>query len=455
MAAQMRIDLDVKWQSAVTGLNAVARRLDTISQRMMTLQTQINSMGAGPVGGGGGGRGASGGGAGNRTQMIQLMKGPWAGLLKARQNLMLAFQMGTAEEIADAQILLQQAHARLARSNRQPASFGQRLLQLVGTTRWTPGQGVAPLLNRIGMLFAPGRGAAGGGASGLAGGATGALAGGAIAIGVSAAIGAMHLLKAAFDEATATVGRFNQTMMTSGGTPRQTAFLDRLGIGADAAASFRQQLSTDPIAGAAGRKLGLGVQLPRPFGKVNEAEKLQQALIALSQITNEEERLDQARRLGLDGYMKEIEMIRNHKAEMLREAAIRGAVGGAASKSFIEFEYQMTRLKQTLSLAAVVGITPLIQSINEMFNALKVAGVVLDSLMPPWLKTLLLPGAGASQQQATNANTQAVNNNTAVLRQGMYGGGARLRGALPRSVNGYYFEMGGDAQALTRGAFSL
>lgn len=380
------------------------------------------------------------------------LSGPFQRLQKAQDNYRRALMQSNQQIIADARVALENAQRGVQRL--QPKSFQQRLMELIGTTR-IGNSGVAPLVNRIGALLP------GGGQGGLNGGANGAMGGMLLAGGVAAAAAATQTFARWLGEASQAAAAFKREMLTTGGTARDTAALQTFGLAGDLANALRDRLSSDPFAMATA-----GAQIdPRLGGSQNNAAILVrevEKLRATYQMQGAEAALRRARILGIEPAMKLAAASKKLWEGMKRDAEVVAVLQKRYGAGLNELEGQTNRLKQSAENAktAIVGnaapgaadamavFADLLNKFAESKKAIEAFGAAVDFGLSnagaigqlyrfiKWVgtagKAMGLGGAGKPDPAATatSANTQAVIDLTAAIKQ-IIGGGPRAGGAIP------------------------
>lgn len=438
---------------------------------------------------------------------LRSLSGPFQQLERARANLVGAAGSGSSSRMADAQLAFQRAQERVNRSQ----------------------QGTAH------------------GAEAAAGGL------GKLHLAAVAVVGAFGPFLAALQGAQARFEALTQT----GGTAGQTAALSAFGISpgrqAALAAGLRERLAAGGPAAAEGARLGLGIQLPRPFGAVNEASLLLKAVERLRSLQgNPEQQLRAARLFGMEGELSRINVggaVRQRQdtllgvgSRVLDQGTLRqvndltesfrllGEMGGAVLmqwlKPFLPVLKDLTLLgvdagaglvRMMEALRPLADVSPLalflkvLRGVGEAFRRVLSGGTgdrllaafqklaqafeplgrvieanvlpalvhMIEVLGPGFFKALatgittfanavsallsllarfgLLKDGGAGQgagNSALDANTKALMDNTRVLREGTFGGGARARFAAGMSKgNAYHFNASVVGGALRLGAF--
>lgn len=319
-------------------------------------------------------------GGGKPTRFVQ---GPFQRRQALLQQQQLAVQQGNVNAQKDINLALSRNAQQLRRT--QPATFAQRLMGVVRSSRFSlggEGGGVQPLVGRVLDLFKGGEGGAGL-LGGLAEGGAGAAAGEALGGGPTGIVlGALTLIASGAIKAAAGLTKFAQQAaqasqefqglrFSTGGTTAETARLgsvgSALGLSPGAvgglAAGLQDRISTDGFAMATGLRAGV-YNLQQPFGKTDTAGQLVQALKFLRSETGDAQIRD-ARTLGLESALPGIANLSNKQFNL---------AGQDANVSFRIFNPRFAQ--QSADLEASVGRVS--QSVQNLLAAL--APVVIDKL---------------------------------------------------------------------------
>lgn len=272
------------------------------------------------------------------------------------------------------------------------------------------------------------------------------------------------------DETTASTARLAQSRDIAGGTIGESALLAAFGLTAQDARSFKERITTDPIAMSAAA--GVGVSgVPGPYGTQDTAGLLLKAIDGLARISDPTERMRQARLLGVEDRLWMTRLSQQTRAQLGRDAALSGRIndagaqaGGAeyqASRS--RFDQSMENLSAALAPALLDPITDFFNGTADAINAAaefaktaqpllkmlteeallmaNILGTVLSGgIAGPILGLMnMARGAGdrksdpviSAQVEATMANTEAINRLNRVI-----GGGARTGRAIPSELRG-------------------
>lgn len=421
--------------------------------------------------------------------------GPAARLQAAQQQLQQAQAGNDPNALFDAQFRVARAQQAYARAqnvvNPQPPSFWQRFMEFAGTSRFNLGRvggvEISPLVNRLGQLVAP-RAAAGGLAGGAAGAVAGGLAGGAAGAGVGLAlVGSFVLATAAVktlaDITTAAAERLQDLARVStetGGTMREVAQLQALGVGgaqgAQLANSLRERLASDPRALLGSAQLGMAPSPNILTGSQDNARVLRDHLLALRQVRNAEEQLRLARMLGLESALDLLRVSDRAFAAQLRDADTQARIADPqATQQARDFGAEISRIGQTAQMVGNALGKPFLEA------GTVIAGFIADNLLvlaenlntfAPVFKfvidTLMLPlrmvadltrflTAGDHNQDlrdAQDANTKALQANTAAIREGQFGPGSRGRNAVPGELRGQMLQHAIAGNTMRLGAFA-
>jgi hypothetical protein len=413
-----------------TGLDAAVRRMRELEQASGGVARNLRAAGGGTS------------------------AGPMARAAAAQQGLGAALAGGDPGAIFDAQVRALRAQQSVERAQRLlgGSSWGQRVSNLVSTTRF-------------------GGGGALGGAMPLVGRTAAAVGGEALAGPLGIAIAAVSAFAAVLNSATGAAGEFRRATTLTGGTAAQTAAIAAMGIApgqqAGAAAGLREKLSTSGSAVMfAQRFLGIGPQMPRGFGgEVNEARLLELAQKRLRGLVDEgrvTEALIVARELNLEGMLDEAMVTRRLRDARDRDAAAQSKVFEANAQVFRDLESETTRAGMAISTLGVAIAGLAAPSVTEAagnladfvnrFRDFRQWQLDIVKNAPAWL------GGGGGKGQtpeekaaaAQEKNTEALDNNTRMMRDTMAGGGPLAQGALPAHARGP-----GAARAMELDRFKL
>jgi hypothetical protein len=397
-----------------TGLDAAVRRMRELEQAAGGVARNVNA--------------AGGGGAG---------AGPAARAAAAERGFMRAYAGNDPAAMFDAEVRVLRSRQSLERAQRllnpERSSIGQRLAQAISTSRFGAG-GVMPLVGRTAAIIG------------------GEAAAGPIGLAVAGATLAINTFSSVIHDATQTVGEFRRAATVTGGTAAQTASIAAMGVAPGqqgaVAAGLRQQLSTNPMAIMLAQRIGLGFQLPRPFGTANEAQLLQtfqKGIRGLVDLGKAEEALRIAREFGLESLIDEAKVTRRIRDQRDTEAQVTGRLIEENAQRFRDFDAQSSRFGEALDRLKIQIGGELVPAAGEAKGAL---ATFLD-----WLRRFRewqtdpeeiftgQTGRGAPAQTpegraaaAQKANTDAVNENTTALKN--VSTGPRASGTFPAELRG-------------------
>lgn len=335
---------------------------------------------------------------------------------------------------------------------------------LVQTSRLNLGP-ISPLVNRLGAAnpaLATGLGAAGLTVEGLK------------MLGEIARTAAQAL-----GEAAGAAHGFGTARMLSGGTTDQIASLRSFGLSGEQinglSSQFRNRLATDPLAMAAAGQLGVSPQLSRAFGTQNEAQFLVRAVEGLRGIRDEEERLRVARLTGLEDLLDVAKVSEKVFQGMKRDAVAAASVFDERTQQQArDLSAELTRVNNGLENLKVSVFSRLFQPVadgaNDFADGLNKAaqGIknnpVLDSIVNT-LRVAIFPGLGksgagdpaqSSEEQARQANTNAIIDLNRVLLRMTGASGPRGEASVPNGLRGSWPMLDAASRgALTKGAWKL
>lgn len=375
------------------------------------------------------------------------IQGPYSAALRAEAQVHAAQNL---TEHADAIYNLTRAMERLNRLQGPPPTTLQRLGQVAATTRFNMG-GVSPLVGRT--LAAAGIGKDAIGAFSL------------VATGASVAAAALEKLATATVEGGRAMRELQNTATISGGTPEQAARMRAFGLTPAEAAALRQRLATDPYAMSAGAMIGVRA-LPQPFGSQNNAELILKVVEGLRGVKDPEERLRRARMMGAEDLLPLADMSEKAAASLMRTAdglaAVQKAMGPSAGADFEaagkRWELAIERLKGSIFKAVGPGMTDITNKavdVVEGRGGFDIGRIHRENVQkwkafqqnPSWdtFSTWLTNGfgpsggakpAGSPHTKAVEANTEAIERQTALMQGRTFGGGYRGAGAIPAMLNG-------------------
>lgn len=546
-------------EAAVKKLERIASAYTQIAQAAGGAQaaaTAFNNV----SGRGGGGAGVGGGPS--RQPASQWIQGPNQRLEKILQQRIEAFLQGPtqnanvikdldrAERLARRSILLDER-----RKNDPDVQQGPGLLELFrqmnqllrGMATRNPGM-IASAIQQ-----AQKSGGGGGTAGGMLGGAmagggmlkTAMIAGAAVAAVwvvvtvfkkiISAVISTFQTFIQAVSQAAKSLAEFRAAQTISGGSAGDISTLRSLGLPvsqiAGIAASVVQAMSPggDPAAIAAAVRLGMGVNLGRPFGPTNEAGRLVEVINRLAAVQDRGERLRLARMLDLESILPMLDVSPGIQKARKGDAGVSGAVGKMFGQSgqnaMASVQRVMDNFQTALMAMGGAALPPIINGLNALADALRqlaiyfvqnpqsarrlgmmveaalkfaaalviVFGPVFDVItiamknfavgvyeiirllveavkiaipmgfgrlipsLPSSDKLMEMLGLGKDSDlnTALSTNASATKDLTVAIKEGLYGGGSRARGALPGSLRGMVLGNALEGGTLRMGAFSL
>lgn len=261
----------------------------------------------------------------------------------------------------------------------------------------------------------------------------------------------------AVQSATATLRAFSRLQDTLGATTGETAALRILGKGLGLgdirgmAATLRQN-SLSGLGAATATRFGIPIQ-PHDIGSAaNEGQNLLKALSGLRETFKAAgggERglsaaLADARNLGIENAIQVVRIHDDMWAQILKDGQeARGMLGQEHQTRALQLSITMARLSEkweflkTLFQAAFIPI--LEKATNYLIGFTRLLAAI--------------PFSGVRQQDidaALNANTASVDRNTRAIDNlsGIYGGGRRVRGAIPGEFGpGYGYRLQGALRA--------
>ena len=267
---------------------------------------------------------------------------------------------------------------------------------------------------------------------------------------------AAQLLDEGMRHAAAEARAFRLSQLESGGTKYEVALGETIGkaLGLDGkdvakeARAFADRITSDPYAQATANRLGIDPDQPGPYGKIDKMEGLLKFLDKLRTLSDSEA-IRAARATGTEDFLPLRDLDNTHW-EYLKEGARRHANNVSPN--------DMRRAANDAATDAVAG-----QDWEDWKNGIfRKMDEGMRGLMPGSRGSGNAErdsGARVTQEQlsttlqSTNGHLSELNQ---ILRQGMYGGGERARGAVPSAVIGAGWATKQYlAQAHALGAFSL
>lgn len=222
----------------------------------------------------------------------------------------------------------------------------------------------------------------------------------------------------------------------------------------DMAHEFRERLFHDPVAISG---FGRSVLPARLGGPQDETRELREAMQMLRSITSAEERLYEARRLGLEVLLPLADADDRHFDAMVAEGERRGAM--------VDEELRQLRANHTAQEQRLKDLQAETDMIHERIG-LRLSNWWRDNITIPNQEGELfrqreearLLGLGPQSVAGSGGNrhTQAVEENTkalATLKNELANSGRRGRAAIPAGLHGVTLEKALESGKLTMGAF--
>lgn len=289
-------------------------------------------------------------------------------------------------------------------------------------------QSLGQVSNAVGSLGGGGLGGAGGAIGAASRFGAAAAAAGVVAVALAALAGAVK-------RATESLNEFGRLQDMLGSTTAETAMLKTitgaLGIGDPAgfAATLRQN-SLGGLGAATAARLGMPIS-PFDIGQgLDEGELALKFFEGLRKTAREQgmgQALSDARNLGVPQAIQAARISETMWKQIIRDGREAAALlGPKHQQRAFELNFAMTRLSQKWEFLKTLFLTALLPALETFIN-----GLIL------FLRLIATnPLSGIKQQEidaALNANTRAQNQNTRMLERmvGIWGGGARTRGAIP------------------------
>lgn len=265
-------------------------------------------------------------------------------------------------------------------------------------------------------------------------------------------------------DAAESLRAFRDSQITTGGTGTQTALLAALGIDPKLARSFGQRIATDPMAGGFAARAGIYNPGGEIFGDTNTATNLLKWVEALRKMSDIDARRA-ARITGSEDLLKYRYLSQDTMNQLGRDAAQTSRIRGPEQvRAAAEFEVQMGRLGTAfddLKVQLADGFIPIVTGavkviadavrwFNEVFGGNGVGAGKTDIFGNRY-------GSGNAknpQIQALDANTASLRELAGILKDGIYGGGERARGAIPAGWTGQWYDKW-SKNAIGLGAFEL
>lgn len=392
--------------------------------------------------------------------------GPNARLAYAKRQLEKLGKDATPEKIEDAQIAYRRAQSSVESARR--ASMTPEMQALYSTRINLPG-GAAPLLGKT-LEASIGPAATRGVLAAFA-----PVARVLVPFGLSVSL-AKVALQGMYDAAMASaeaVNRVTAARAGSGGTVADVTRAGLMGANPDAARSFNERISRDPLAMSMAGSIGIR-NLPGIYGKKNWARQYLDAIERTASIGNEAQRRNLELSLGIEQEVAQYALLSQSARKRIKEQAAdtEQIVDPNSQKIAAELSASTKGAKQALDNLGVAFSELFSEELTAQLNnfADNITGLAkwLKSLRGPQFKqydTLLGaltggllgdPGhtAQANKQTPLMANTLALQGNTAAMERltGIYGGGTYSREALPSALRGQQLHEAIVTQTLRRGA---
>lgn len=283
----------------------------------------------------------------------------------------------------------------------------------------------------------------------------------AIAAVVVAVIAALKKLVSAVLDAAKALMEFGQLQARLGSNAATTAFLKTVGgaLGVDvggASARVRNAVGSG-LGAAAGIRAGIQPGQLDLGSAVDQGQMLIKALMLVRdqfQGGDASGALATARNLDIEDLYQFVYLTNEQIKQLQSDAVTKGGIFGQET------------------IARAVQLRFAVSRLSEQWESLKTlllyAFIPVLDVLTNWIASIIrglssLPGIGgafAGMNQALNQSTQALNQNTAELRamNGISGGGARTRGAIPGAFgpgSGFWLQNALHGHAVRLGAFSV
>jgi hypothetical protein len=299
-------------------------------------------------------------------------------------------------------------------------------------------------------------------------------------IAVGAAAAAAKALYDLAHQSVETANAFTRLSTSLGSSPGTTAQLSSIasasGLSPEQAGSVAQRIqdriSTDPIAAAAGMRLGV-FNLPGIYGNQDYGQQALTVIQHLRQIKDPNEQLRLARAVGAEDLLPAVKYMSNQDVSNLQSDAgvTSRAFGPQMSEDAERFQVAEGRISQAIkNLAAVAtdgtverltsafnGIANILENVTDWLNNHK---AIIDVITNAAIE--MIPGAGPllnmggmfdNHAKVVDDNTRATKENTqAMLQPGTYGRMDRP-GALPGGFNGQSIAQGNDIRSMRLSTF--
>lgn len=290
---------------------------------------------------------------------------------------------------------------------------------------------------------------------------------------IAAFTSAVYLAKTAIETMADAINEFASNARTGGGTGAQTALATSFGISGETARAIINSIATNPIAATYAAKVGV-----RDYGQFDSTNKTEKVLRLAEELRSlpYEDALRTARAIGNGA--EEILKYRNVSDATIKrlkqDAAIQESIYTPEQiRNAAEFSVSLGRVVDAFKafMVSISGdiLSSLTRLLNDIANALYMASLGARTLRLA-LETLF-PGGKKSgdsmdkiradfqnweqkKLEATKASTHATEALNATLKDGIFGGGDRARGAIPAGWKGYNMDKW-IGQSVSLGAFNL
>jgi len=162
--------------------------------------------------------------------------------------------------------------------------------------------------------------------------------------------------------------RVGATRDVSGGTLSESARLNALGISGSDARALVDRISSDPFARGAAGKMGVST-VPGPYGTLDTAGVALKVVDGLRRITSAEERLRQARILGVEGMLHLTRISETSYQAITRDADLQASVfNERRQRSGAEFDVSRQRYDDAKTRFKAIVEEPFTEAVTDFFN---------------------------------------------------------------------------------------
>lgn len=350
-------------------------------------------------------------------------------------------------EIKGARFVQQQMEKRERALKSQKGDGGTNISDLIKTSRVSISGGGIDFMPLVGKL-------------------TGVL--GELSTPITAATGAILLLEQAAQHAAAEMRAFRAAQLTSGGTQYEVAVGRGIGryVGmsgedvAKSARSFADRITSDPYAQSTANRLGISPDMPGPNGKIDKLEGLLRFIDKLRQLSDAEA-IRAARATGTEDFLP-LRDLTDRNYEALK--AVSRAGGAAMTPENLMRQANRdagNQLRNQMGQDIYDGMGRAFRNDvdaigRHLIPGMGEAGAQSDREMAEMQRRRQSQNGGDRHTTALEENNGHLSSLNQILRQGMYGGGERARGAVPGAVIGAGWATKQYlAQSHALGAFSL